>query len=58
MPKLWKEDAEIVHAEKLYQEDVFLASGKLIERFRLEPGKAVFSAETPVNSREVVLPFK
>ena len=38
---LARKDTEIAQAEKLYEEDVFLACRKLIERFRLEPGKAV-----------------
>lgn len=38
---LERKDAEIAHAEKLYQEDVFLACRKLIERFQLQPRKAV-----------------
>ena len=32
---------EIAQAEKVYREDVFLACRKLLERFQLEPGKAV-----------------
>lgn len=36
---LERKDAEIAQAQKLYQEDVFLACRKLIERFRLKPGK-------------------
>lgn len=38
---LERKDREIAHAEKTYQEDVFLACRKLIERYQLEPGKAV-----------------
>ena len=38
---LARKDKEIAQAEKLYQEVVFLACRKLIERLQLEPGKAV-----------------
>ena len=38
---LERKDKEIAHAEKIYREDVFEDCRKLIERFRLEPGKAV-----------------